>query len=166
MEGSEFIIGLVEGFMKGIKSELRARDMYVSGMTESLFEVKSVESSKTIEVSLYGPSYMFNLIHGRGPTTGGAGGGQTLQQKLLEWVKARGIGEPSEQESISWAMAKHMHNKGNRGESPSGKSRYAGNKTEQIMKKVITPKKINEAIDKLISKQTEKIFMDFNKVLI
>ncbi len=164
--GEEFITQLVEGFMKDIKSDLRARDMFVSGKSESLFEVKTILKSTSIEVQLWGPSYMRNLQTGRGPTTGGSSGGQTLQQALLEWIEMRGIRPDGiTQESLSWAMAKHMHNEGNRGNSPSGKGRYAGNKMEDILEKVITESKIDEAVDKFASKRIEQIFVEINNVL-
>ena len=164
---SKFIEELVINIMEDIKKDMRGRDMFVSGKTESLWAVKKIVSSTSVEVQLWGPNYTRNLVSGRGPSSGGSSGGQTLQQKLLEWIETRGI-RPKEknmtQESLSWAMARHMHTQGNRGTSPSGKGRYAGKKIMDILEKNITDSRIDAAVDAFSFQLVDKVFIDINEV--
>ena len=116
-ESEDVLKNVLTGFMENIKKDMRGRGQYVSGDTERLFEVKVSTRGTHIIGELLGPTYIQSLITGRGPTRSGGGGGQTLQQKLFDWIKRKGI-QPDEsgmtQESLSWAIAKHMHEHGNK----------------------------------------------------
>lgn len=71
------------------------------------------EDSLTIDAS----PFIQVLIDGRGPTKNRAGGiGQSLQQRLLVWIREKNIVAKSiegrktiSQEQLSWAMSKTIH---------------------------------------------------------
>ena len=160
-EGEDFIEQLLTDIMEGIKRDLRANDQYASGDTERLFEVKLLPTKNGIEGVLYGPSYLQALITGRGPTkSAGSSGGQTLQQKLFQWIKTKGI-QPREdtmtQESLSWAIAKRMHEDGNKLFQDRGNT--------ELLTNNITTARIDAAIGAFGDKQVEAIMADLTRKL-
>ena len=154
-EGKEFIEQLLLGIMDDIKKDMRAKGQYASGATERLWEIKMIEKPTELEGQLWGPSYLMALITGRGPTRSGGGGGPTLQQKLREWIDFKGIGgTDKEKTSISWAMAKVMHEKGNvlhRTGADTG-----------LLKNNITDSRILAAVDSFTSSQIDKVMSEIN----
>ena len=163
----EIIEQLLNDIMKEIKDDMKAQGMYATGKTESLFEVQMKGTKTGVEGILLGPSYMHNLIVGRGPSTKSGGEtGQTLQQSILEWIKAKGItpDEPNmSQESLSWAISKHMHKKGNQGVSPSGLGRFAGGKNTGLLANHISESRIESVIDLIGEAQQELFIKDLNE---
>ncbi len=133
-ESEEVLKKLLLKFMENITKDLRGRGQYASGDTERLFEVKVSMQGTEIIGELLGPTYVQSLITGRGPTRSGGGGGQTLQQKLFSWIQTKGI-TPDEggmtQESLSWAMAKHMHERGNKLFQKGGDTQLLVNNIDQ-----------------------------------
>lgn len=83
-----------------------------TGKTASSLELSIRKKGFDISIS----SYIDALINGRKPTSSGAKRSTpTLQQSILEWIKAKGI-QPREstmsQESLSWAISKYIHKNG------------------------------------------------------
>ncbi len=159
LEGEEFIEQLLTNIMEDIKKEMRGNGQYSSGETERLWEVKLLSSGKFFEGVLLGPSYIQALITGRGPTrAGGSSGDQTLQQKIFDWIRTKGI-TPNEanmsQESLSWAISKHMHKHGNK--------LFQDRKDTKLLENNITESRINAAVDSFVDQQVD-VLIDFNKI--
>ena len=78
------------------------------------------QNANGVSYEISGSPYLITLIDGRPPTSPNAKkGNPTLQQILLDWIKQKGIiprplenGQFPTLESLSWAMSKSMHKKG------------------------------------------------------
>ena len=157
-EGEEFLEELLTNIMNDIKKDLKSNGQFASGETERLFEVKLLPTKNGIEGVLFGPSYLQALITGRGPTrSGGGSGSQTLQQKILEWMKIKGIGAGEEQEGISWAISKKMHEEGNK--------LFRDGRNTELLTNNITTARIDAAIGAFGDKQVEAIMVDLKRKL-
>ena len=122
----QFLVEALQQFMEGLKEDLVNNIPSVSGKTRDAIRTEVSSGETLLTGSIFGPKYIGALEHGRGPTRGrGKGGGQSLRENLLEWIKARGIqptGKIKTQEQLSWAMAVKIHNEGNRLFRRGGKS--------------------------------------------
>lgn len=66
-------------------------------------------------INIFGPSYIFALEFGRGPTGSGASpGNPSLFDAIKEWALAKGVVPDESKESISilWAITKSIHKYG------------------------------------------------------
>lgn len=146
--------------MEDVKADMRRQDMHATGETEKLFEVKMHAKDNILEAQLWGPSYLASLITGRGPTKkSGGSGGETLQQALFRWIQAKGIipDDPKmTQESLSWAMAIHMHNHGN--------VLYQKRGNTGILSNHITDSRIDAAMAVIGDDVTDEVITDFNQL--
>lgn len=158
MVAEDLLEDLLEEIKKDIISELRAQGRYASGQTEQLFEVRLRSTGGMLEGVLLGPDYIQALITGRGPTLRGGGGGETLQQKLLSWIITKGIGSPKEQESISWAMAVHIHKFGN--------LLYQRGGDTGLLKNIITESRVNATLGLIADDAKTEIIKGFNETLV
>lgn len=88
-----------------------------------------------------GVLYSYAYLAGRGKTRKGNDGSPTLQQRLLTWIKQRGI-KPREPKmtlkSLSYAMAHKIHREG------TNPSRHRA-----VFEEVLTPQRIQKIIDKV-----------------
>lgn len=111
----------LDQLMNTIADEIKSRVPSVTGKTAAAIEV----TTKSARVGLYenvkselrGPISLIARETGRGPTKRGSSSGETLQQQLLKYIKAKGI-TPDDpkmtQEQLSWAFAFKMHKEGDR----------------------------------------------------
>lgn len=107
---------ILEQFSEMLLPEIKAVSKRFAPSVES--EVKETPFGFTF--SILASEHIITLIDGRKPTSANAVPGRpNLQQILLEWAKAKGISpRPNEKgviptmESLSFAMAKSMHKKG------------------------------------------------------
>lgn len=104
-------------FLNGIQAEIvnkhEALGQKASGETIQALRVEPTEKGGI----LFGPEHLFALETGRGPTKGGgAGGGQSLQSRIFDWLQFKKYGinyeNTQERKSISFAIAKTIHEKG------------------------------------------------------
>lgn len=70
--------------------------------------------SEPFAVEVLGPSYIFALEYGRGPTKNTTPSNPTLFEAIKEWAMARGIisGESKSELGIVWGITKKIHNEG------------------------------------------------------
>lgn len=158
-EGEEFIQQLLENIIKDIIKDMKGRGMEATGKTRRLFEVLIETDGKYLLGHILGPSYMQSLITGRGPSLGSGGQSQTLQQSILEWIEAKGIipqGEMS-QESLSWAIATHIHKYGTLLHQTSGDT--------GLLKNHITESRLIAAVDSFGDANAEAVFIGINDLL-
>lgn len=88
----------------------------------------------------YGELRSYAYLAGRGRTKN-AGKGETLQSKILQWIKDRGIRPIEEKMQIStlaFLIARKIHREG------TDKSRHLA-----VFEKVLTPQRIQDIIDKV-----------------
>lgn len=115
-----------------------------TGKTAESMEI--VYDKNGLGFKIIGGQQIGAIIDGRGPTKPGAKAGPvTVQEQILEWIKAKNI-QPKEsitsQLSLSWAISTAIHKNGTRGK---------GN----IFDKVITDARINSVSKTLLdSKNT------------
>ncbi|AGO47829.1 hypothetical protein Phi46:1_gp18 [Cellulophaga phage phi46:1] len=99
------------------------------------------EKGNRIEMSENkGELYGFAYLAGRGATKQG-GSGETLQSKILTWLKTKGI-KPLEEKmkltSLAFLIARKIHREG------TNKKYHL-----QVWEQVLTPKRIQDIIDKV-----------------
>jgi len=103
----------------------------VSGQWEKGVEVKSSGANKA---ALYSYAY----LAGRGRTRNGNNGEPTLQQRILIWLRARGI-RPIEENmklsSLAFIIARKIHREG------TDKSRH-----RRVFEEILTPQRIDQII--------------------
>lgn len=153
------ITEIVNQFLTQLASEMRAHLKHPDGTTGKLFEVSITEKgddlSTTIQGNLLAPSYVENLEHGRGPTVNTQPSTPTLQQAILQWVKANSFSFPlapkttyghaiKNAEALSWAIAIKIHNEGMKAPAPG------------ILSDVLTQDRI-EAFMKVFESSVNKI---------
>lgn len=105
---------IIESFLESLKvdtqAEIRKKGKVATGETVNSLKVKV--DAKGGE--LVGAEFFRQRLDGRGPSRGGGGGGgSSLREKVLLWIRVKGIGaNAKEQESLSWAISKSIHEKG------------------------------------------------------
>ena len=162
IDAADVLDKFLKAVMKDVINDMENQGMKSSGETERLFEVLIEENNRKLEGSILGPSYLQSLITGRGPTrSGGGGDGQTLQEKLFDWIVRESI-LPREanmsQESLSWAMAVHMHEHGN-------KLFQSGSDTG-ILRNHITESRLKIFSDEMTSLFSEAALIETDKIFL
>ncbi len=132
-------------------ADMKAVTPKVSGKTAESLELKL--TAKGFEI--LGGKQIGALINGRKPTSKNAKKGDpTLQQQILEWIKAASI-TPREsgmtQEALSWAISQSIHKKGFKGRG----NFYAP---------ITTDKRINEIAGKILNQKLTDAFNQVNKI--
>ena len=97
------------------------RPAYTTGRTAS--QLAETHGPDFVEVT--GPAYLQTLLTGRGPTKGGASGGQKLSEILAQWAEDKGIQLSGglSYKSFGFLAARKMHREGSelyRAQQPSG----------------------------------------------
>ncbi len=95
---------------KEIQANIKSKGKQATGKTGAAIHVKRIKRGW----SLLGPEHIQALESGRGPTKGGRGPGPTLQQAVLKWIKAKNITSELSDVSLSWAISKSLHAKGDK----------------------------------------------------
>lgn len=100
----------------------------------------------------------YTYLAGRGATKKkGKAGEPTLTERILDWIKTRGI-RPREEKmtlrSLAYVIAKKIH------ESGTDRGKWFN-----IYEKVITPKRINSIIDKIGRLNVNRIITEINAEL-
>lgn len=94
-----------------IKSTMEARGAVATGATRDSLRYEAGADY----VEIIGDKAFVWIEKGRGPTKQGSGttGEETLREKLVRWIKAKGI-ETDEKEvtRMSWALATKIHREG------------------------------------------------------
>ncbi len=108
---------IAEQFLESVKSDIVANHIRLgqraSGSTIESLKVRT----NPVGGVLVGAEHIFALDSGRGPTRGGRGEGQTLQQRVFDWLAFSKYGltyaDNKERTSLSWAIATVIHKRGN-----------------------------------------------------
>ena len=119
---------ILQQFLQALSDEISAKLPSVSGKTKASFEVNVKEQiGGGVRGDLKAAHYIYTYEFGRPPTRPNAPkGNPTLQEAILEWVKAKGISwtktvktkagiksKIMSAEAISWAIAIKIHREGN-----------------------------------------------------
>lgn len=108
---------IIEQFGDSLVKDLKGAIPKGTGATANSVRVEyKKKDGKITGFNIWGFESIGALIDGRKPTkTGAKKGNPTLQQSVLEWIKAKGI-TPREsnmtQVSLSWAISKSIHKNG------------------------------------------------------
>lgn len=112
---------IIEQFGDSLTNDIKKAIPKGTGATADSvnIEFKKGKDGKINGFTIRGGAQIGALIDGRKPTSAGAKkGNPTLQQSVLEWIKAKGI-SPKEASmsdvSLSWAISKSIHKKGYKG---------------------------------------------------
>lgn len=157
---SEFREAILQ-FLLQIEKEI-IQNTIQAGQVATGKTIQSFEVAVTDErgVLLAAP-YVMVLEDGRGPTRrSGKGPGTTLQQKIEEWMKAKGIvPKDISQSSLAYIIARKIHNEGTRLYRRGGKSGVISN--------VITEQRIDSFMvvyaDKFAQSVRSEIFEEVNR---
>ena len=107
---------LAEKFLNNIRADIITRHISLGQKAsgETISRLRTVSTS--LGGILFGPQHIFALDRGRGPTRGGGGVGQTLQQRIFDWLAFGKYGltfsDNKQRTSLSWAIATKIHKKG------------------------------------------------------
>ena len=112
---------LLQKFGDGIVAKLQASIPKATGKTAK--KIHAVATQTTLDV--FGPSYIFALEYGRGPTNNTSPSVPTLFEAIKEWAFAKGIitDNSKQSNSIVYAITKKIHESGTklyRSGTPSG----------------------------------------------
>ena len=121
---------ILKQFCEGIEEEYRKRIPRVSGATADSLEVNVTETYGELRAA----AYIGVLEDGRAPTRNSSGKGESLREKILEWITLAGIvpfaneqGVIPTDEQLSWAIATKIHKEGNLLYRKGGKSGVLSN---------------------------------------
>lgn len=106
---------ILDDFGTQIVEQLQSNIPKASGRTAKSIEVETkTQGNKTI-MEVTGPSYIFELEFGRGPTKG-SGTGQ-VRKSIRQWIDDKGIipKEDITEDQLSWAIATKIHKEGFKG---------------------------------------------------
>jgi hypothetical protein len=102
---------IINQFAEELLREYKAAVPVASGKTRDSLRIETRPTGFT----MYGGAQISALINGRKPTSSGASSsGETLQQAILGWIKAKSISprDGISQVSLSWAISKSIHRDG------------------------------------------------------
>ena len=108
---------IAEQFLDSVRSDIIANHIRL-GQKATGSTIESLKiTANPLGGSLVGAQHIFALDRGRGPTRGGgSGGGQTLQQRIFDWLSFSKYGltyaDTKERTSLSWAIATIIHKRG------------------------------------------------------
>lgn len=109
---------IAEQFLNGVRNEIITRHVRLGQKASGDTIDRLVVTTTAVGGVLTGPGHITALDTGRGPTRrGGGAGGQTLQERILDWLNFAKYGisfaDNKEKVSISWAIATKIHKEGN-----------------------------------------------------
>jgi len=127
----------IGGILADIKAKYESSGRKASGQfaegLEAVYESSTFQYKGTIKG--------FTYLAGRGPTKNGNKGEPTVQERILEWLKVRGI-KPIEEKmslnSLAYVIARKIHKQG------TDKSLWL-----KIYEEVITPERIDRIIKRI-----------------
>ena len=101
---------IIKKFLDNVKAEIAVRLPKVTGKTARSLKVRTNKKGGLLEAD----AHIFALEDGRRPTGSGGGsrGTESLQKRILKWVKLKGIATEGNEVSLSWAISKSIHAKG------------------------------------------------------
>lgn len=149
-EDDKIIREEIEAILEDIKALYIASGKKASGEFGRGLEAVYEPNKGTIRGYVY--------LAGRGPTKKGHKEGEPyLVEKILDWIKIRGI-KPREEKmsikSLAWAITKSIHKKGT---NPSN--------FMKIYEQVITPQRINSIIDRIAKLNVNRIITEIRAEL-
>lgn len=153
-------------FIDGLTEELKANVPSVTGKTASQIEgtVEAKGSGEFVNVKgeIVAPITLVVRETGRGPTKTKVAGDPTLQEIILEWLKASGK-RPNDPkmtlEQLSWAIATKMHQEGDK----LYRSAPTGYKKTGVISDVINDERLDSFFNVFLDKSSEivkKSFLD------
>lgn len=110
------ILSIIDQLGNDLATNLKRNLPKASGSTADDVLVTSGKENGRLFVEITGPSHIFNLVEGRGPTQR-PGTGQVLKSIRL-WIDQRNItprpkdGKEITKESLAYAIATHIHETG------------------------------------------------------
>lgn len=146
---------ILEQFAEALKADIKSVSKRFKDTIESIITESSIE--------INGSPYISVLIDGRKPTRPNAPkGNPTLQEILHLWIQEKGIvaranenGKVISQLSLSWAMAKSMHLKGD--------SLYQRGGGNNIFAGIVTQQRLNAFSNSIGSVFTSSVSSDILK---
>lgn len=143
-----------------IKEEIDAILVDLKEAYEKSGRKASGEFAKGLE-AVYSPNKGvirgYTYLAGRGKTVNGNKGEPTLAERILEWIKTKGI-RPLEEKmtlkSLAYVIARKIHLKGT-----------DSSKWFKIYEEVITPQRINKIIDRIAKLNVNRIITEINAEL-
>lgn len=151
---------ILEQFGAALEADIKQAIPKVTGETADSVEKIVTPTSLTIIAD----EHIGALVDGRAPTRSGASSsGKTLQQRILEWIEAKGItpkvnksGSSSPtKEALSWAISKSIHTRGT--------LLYQRGGGNNIFATIITESRISALIKTITNDQTLAIESDLIK---
>lgn len=152
---------ILSQFLEQLASEMKAKLPKATGKTAEQIEVNVVETGDglltKIHGELTGPSYIYNLEYGRGPTKNTTASSPTLQQAILAWIQSKGFNFPlapkyswskkiKDAQALSWAIAIKIHKEGMKAPAPG------------IITDVITDSRV-ESFTEIFSSRASRILL-------
>lgn len=138
---------IIEAFLEELKvdtqAEIQKKGKVATGETIKSLKVKMDSHGG----ELLGAKFFRQRLDGRGPTRGGGGGGSgSLRDRVLVWIRAKGIGaNAKEQESLSWAISKTIHEKGTK--------QFREGRSSGIIEAVINDRKLGNLRERIEQNQ-------------
>lgn len=87
----------------------QAAGQQASGETYKRFRLEVRPNGFTI----FGAGYLGALVEGRGPTKRrGGGGGESLVDRIMQWIQVKGVRADIPPRSLAWAIATKIHKEG------------------------------------------------------
>lgn len=139
-----------EELLQDARRQIEAKGQTASGRTAEALRYELSDEAGTF----YGPGYIETLEFGRGPTTGGGGGGTSLRERIRQWIDDKGI-EPEgiSKDSLAFLIARKIHAEGTvlyRSGTPSG-----------TFSEIITPERVEDLKKRLSSALIRKVSSAF-----
>lgn len=150
MTNNEIIKEEIDSILFDIKAEYSNSGRRASGEFEKGLEAVYEHNKATIKGFVY--------LAGRGATKKkGVDGEPTLQERILEWLKVKGI-RPVEKKvtlrSLAFLIARKIHKQGTR------RSEWL-----KVYEKVITPERIDKIIDRISELNVNKLITEITAEL-
>jgi hypothetical protein len=124
---------------KALIANYKAKGLKASGNFER--NITQTVQDNTLEISA--PTYTWYMVHGRGVTKGGGGGGQSLRSIIRKWIDDKGI-RPKDNislDSLAYLITRKIHNEGIKVPSSYNDGR--------LLKDTFTPQSISELTKKI-----------------
>lgn len=114
------LINFANEVIENYRNELKKEGHVASGQMIDNMKTNLKVSGTSIKVDLEVADYFYYIENGRGPTNNGNDGGPTLHDKIVDWLRDKGITPenernlPTEQalDSLAWAITTKIHQEG------------------------------------------------------
>lgn len=135
------------GRVERLKALHREAGQRTTGRTERQFDSDVVTPEGKVILKVYGAPWIEYLERGRGATRGGSGSGETLYERMKQWVRDKGLvsnlTKDYEKNSVAWLITRKIHQEGTLMHRTGRNFSGASNPVSRAFP--------NEEIDKLLS---------------